>query len=270
MFTSLYQAGIAPGALSNGIWYWEVDGGYFKLDAYSPTFECESYRVVSGGVKVTPVVSLMNSQGYINVIEIPPFSGDPPISIDTKVRTFPSYETLPLKSSKSIYGLMRPAGPTSREFRGVKTGLVQNLTAAEINTGDWSSILVTCEGAAPSSVVAIVDIYINIEVTLQPNSPLGYLTTKAPPASPTLTRVSNNITQSTAVIVGTDATVDKGFMANAWDGLKSAGNFLISNGKNIAHLGMAGAYAYSGNALGAAANLAQIEAGSHSHPMSVD
>ena len=227
---------------------------------YAPVFaSADSVRLVSGGIKITPITSATNSQGIINVIELPSTEACQTeyFNVVTTTKNFPTYESLPLKSDKSIFSIMRPSGPQSREFFDIYTDVTM---ATNLSTHDWSSICVNITGGAFSTVVAVVDIYMNFEVTVQTSSELGFLTTRAPGLDPRVLRASTAITLDTGTYVGSNYSVDQTIMAKAFGYLKSAGSFLYTNRKTIGRLGIAGAQAYSGDVGGAGMTLGGVAA----------
>lgn len=261
MFTSAYPGGILPGSVNAfGEWNWNIDGLNRDIQGYLPAFTggLESYRIVSAGVRVTPVTSAMNSQGVINMIEVPPCDDwNDYATVAATLKNFPSYETLPLKSHDSIYGIMRPNGPESRTFVPIQP-VADIVPTGTFSTNDWTSILVVVEGGAPASTVAIVDVYVNIELVFSDNNALGYITTRAPHSSPVLTDTSAQLIRGNAIMRGTDDTVDDSFLRRAYAALKGAGSFVKTNGRDILLLGQAAAHAYSGNAMGAGGALMQL------------
>lgn len=263
VFTSAYPTGMATGTTASGVFTMTA------LSSYSPIFsEADNYRLVSGGVKVTPITSAMNSQGIINIIELP--SSDliqsDYLSINTTLKNFATYESLPLKSEKSIYSVFRPSGPLAREFAPLQTS---TFAGADVGTYDWSSICVNVTGGSPSETVAIVDIYLNYEVTVGVASELGFLTSKAPGSSSLLTRASTALVLSSGTFKGSDSSVDESFLSRAFSFLKSSGSFLYNNRKGIARIGIAGAQAYSGDYGGAAVNVGSLAIQNHA-AMDVD
>lgn len=251
VFTSRYSQGILPGTMTGSTFEWNSVVGppvVYDTEEYKPDFtSADQYRVVSAGIRVTPVTSAMNSQGIVNIIELPVADSQEDYQIiDTATKNYPSYESLPLKAHDSIYAVMRPNGATAREFRdtigdsGVEEG-------TEFSTGDWTSILVNITGGAASTTVAVIDVFLNYEVTFNVSSSNGFLTTRAPLPNLTLTNASTAITQGTAIHRGTDKSVDETFLSKAWGYLKSAGAFVKENGRAIVNIGAAGVHAYTGN-----------------------
>lgn len=262
IFTSSYPAGVLNGVTIAGVFDTNV------ATDYSPVFlDADSIRLVSGGVKVTPITSAMNSQGIINVIELPP-ADDIFVEyalVDTTLKNYATYESLPLKSEKSIYSILRPSGPQAREFN-----VPQTTSSTEISTHDWSSICVNVTGGAVSTVVAVVDIYMNFEVTVGVTSSLGFITTKPHGLNNRVIQGSTAITLSTNTYKGSDSSVDQSFMSSAFGYLKSIGSFVYNNRKGIARLGIAGAQAYSGDYSGAALNVGHLAIANHASAMDVD
>jgi hypothetical protein len=262
IFTSAYPAGVLGGTTTAGVFLQTT------IANYAPVFlDADSARLVSGGIKVTPITSAVNSQGIINILELPPADNillEYGI-VDTTSKNFATYESLPLKSEKAIYSLLRPSGPQSREFNAV-----QPLTEPVISTYDWSSVCVNITGGAVSTVVAVVDIYMNFEVTVGVASSLGFITTRPPGLSNRIIQGSTAITLLSGTYKGSDETVDQSFMSKAFGYLKSAGSFLFTNRKSVARLALAGAQAYQGDYGGAAANVGSLALANHAHAMDVD
>jgi len=260
IFTANYSAGIIPGSVAGGEFVWaEVSPAVLALDPYEPEFtEADQYRLVSGGVRITPITSAMNSQGIINIIELPPADNVNDYRDFSLVsKNYPSYESLPLKSNDSVYATMRPSGATAREFRD-SDFRVSVVAADPFTTGDWSSIVVNVAGGAASTIVAVVDIYMNYEVTVATVSSLGFLTTRAPRPNLTLTNASTAIVQARSIHRGTDTTIDESFMSKAWGYLKDAGSFARDNARPLLHLAAAGASAYSGDPVSAGGHLMML------------
>jgi hypothetical protein len=261
IFTSAYPAGVLNGVTVAGVFDTNITTNY------SPVFDdADSVRLVSGGIKVTPITSAMNSQGIINILELPPADDifTEYALVDTTLKNFATYESLPLKSDKSIYSILRPSGPLAREFH-----IPQTTSDIVITTNDWSSVCVNVTGGAVSTVVAVVDIYMNFEVTVGVTSSLGFITTRPPGLSNRIIQGSTAITLHTGTYKGSDDSVDQSFMSKAFGYLKSAGSFLFTNRKSVARLALAGAQAYQGDYGGAAANVGSLALANHAH-MDVD
>lgn len=259
VFTATYNSGILPGTMSGGNWVWDSAAIGKALQDYAPAFTgAEEYRLVSGGIKVTPITSAMNSQGIINIIELPPANApDDYATINTLTKNYPSYESMPLKSHDSIYAIMRPNGANARIFNAVYVSRTDT-SPLGFTTYDWTSLLVNVAGGAPNETVAIVDIYLNLEVTIKVTDSLGYLMSPSAHANTTLTSTSANLLQSSAIYKGNDSLVDQSFMSRAMVALKGAGSFVGKNFKTIANVGAAMAHAYYGNGPAAAGHLMML------------
>lgn len=257
LFAPTYTLGVIDGTGTATDWLADTDGGELVATAYLPEFvDAHQFRLVSGGVKVTPVTSAMNSQGVINVIELPPVdNGNDYLLVHPNQKSVPSYDTLPLRSTDSIYAIMRPSGPEARMFHPTFFADDSPLPLASFTTNDWTSIWVGVEGGQASSTVAIVDIYLNFEVMVQSSAALGYLTTPSAIPNSDVTRASTAISRYGAIRRGTDASIDRGWMSQAWGALKDGGAFVVKNAGNLLTLGKAASQAYYGNAPGAAATL---------------
>jgi hypothetical protein len=266
-FTSTYAGGIIPGTLSVGGAFQTVQAApgppptYF-VDTYQPnSTSFDQYRLVSGGVRVMPITSAVNSQGIINMIEIPPIETLADISgLPTTVKSYPSYESMPLRATDALYGQMRPSGPEARMFHDAQFGATMDESNTAIDSHDWSCIVVTIEGGAASTAVAVVDIFMNFElmVTADANSVFGILAGRPPPANPFLTRGSTALLREHAIYRGTDESVDRSFLEKASSYVSSAAGFLRDNSGTILNLAAAGAHAYSGNLPAAGGHLMML------------
>lgn len=262
MLTPSYPFGILVCEISPGgrVNWMDSEGDNRRVVApYQPIFEsADSYRIVSMGFKVTPVTSAMNSQGYVNIIELPPAeTQEDYVDLWTNTKSYPSYETLPLKSHESIYAVCRPSGSTAREFR--PTQFKYALEAGDpFSTGDWSSILVNVGGAAPLTSVAIIDVYMNLEVTVKSDANYAFLLTQAPTPNPQLTALATTLTQHGSVFLGDDESVDVSFAARAYRALGNVGSFAKDNAGNILRIGAAIAQARSGNVGAAGGHLLSL------------
>jgi hypothetical protein len=255
-FTSTYAGGIVPATLSAGGLFQIVQAApgppptYF-VDTYQPnSTSFDQARLVSGGVRVMPITSAVNSQGIINMIEIPPIETLADLSgLNTTIKSYPSYESMPLRATDALYGQMRPAGPEARMFHDAQFGATMDESNEAIDSHDWSCIIVTIEGGAPSTAVAVVDVFMNFEVmvTADANSVFGILAGRPPPPNPLLTRASTNLLREHAIYRGTDETVDQSFLTRAGGYVASAAGFVRDNSSSIFNLVAAGANAYSGN-----------------------
>lgn len=245
VFTSRYSTGIIPGTVdASGVFTWNHAGTAYSMLPYAPAFtEADTFRVVSLGVKVTPITSAMNSQGIINMIELPPADDlFDYATFSTRTKNYPTYESLPLKSSQSLYGIARPTGNTAREFHNTYIDVPDSNGIVPFSTNDWSSLCVSVDGGAPNTAVAICDIYYNLEVTVDAISSLGFLTSRAVRPNTRLTNISTAITQKTAIIQGTDHSVDESFLSRAYNALGGAVSFISRNASGVVHAGQA-AYA---------------------------
>ncbi len=261
VFTPRYSAGILPGTVNSSGEFFLVSGAApdtIVVASYAPVFAgADQFRVVSAGVRVTPVTSAMNSQGIVNMIELPPAdSGYDYNNVQTANKNYPSYESLPLKAQDSLYGIMRPNGATAREFRD--TYDAGDTPISNFSSGDWTSLLIAVEGGAPTTTVAVLDLFLNFEITLGTADPLGYIITRAPRANIQLTQLSNDVSQEVAIYRGTDRSVDESFLSKAWNYARSAGLFLKDNAGSIANVGMAIVNARAGNLAGASGHLMML------------
>jgi hypothetical protein len=232
------------------------------VDTYQPNNTAfDQARLVSGGVRVMPITSAMNSQGIINMIETPPIEDLTDLDgLPTLVKSYPSYESLPLRATDALYGQMRPSGPEARMFHDATfaTQIAGDDTA--IDSRDWSCIIVTVEGGQPSTTVAVIDVFMNFElmVTADANSVFGILAGRAPPANPFLTRTSTSILREHAIYRGTDESIDQSFLSKAGGYLGSAAGFVRDNPSVLMNLVAAGANAYSGNLPAAGGHLMML------------
>lgn len=263
LFNPTYALGVAQGTMANAnAWTWTLATGNYPLSTYAPVFpETEAYRVVSGGVKITAVTSQMTSSGIINVIELPPADNgaDYGIIVPTS-RNYPSYDSLPMKSSDSLFAIFRPYGPTARQFHDFLASADSPLPPAAFSTNDWTGIWVGVEGATPSAAVLVVDVYLNFEILPITTATIGYLTSPTAYPNPMLTRASTAITRYGAIRRGTDESNDRGWMGQAFEQLKSLGAFTVRNAGNIIALGKAGTRLYAGDAPGAMLSLGPVAA----------
>lgn len=259
VFTTNYPHGILIGHVTHPYWDWGVAAGEHLTSSYAPLLlGADQFRVVSAGVRVTPITSAMNSQGILNLIELPVAdNGSDYVRVDLTTKAYPSYESLPLKAHDSVYAIMRPNGPTAREFKDLDDRYIL-VTDPVFETNDWTSIMVSVAGGPATTTVAVVDVYINLEVTISAGSAYGFLTTRAPLPNLALTNASAAITQGTAIYRGSDGSVDESFMSRAWSYLKGAGTFLKDNARPILQLGAAGVQAYNGNLAGAGGHLMML------------
>jgi hypothetical protein len=261
LFCPTYVLGVASGTMVNAnAWTWTLSTGAFPLSAYAPNFpETEAFRVVSGGVKITAVTSQMTSSGIINVIELPPADAGADYStIVPTSRNYPSYESLPMKSSDSLFAVFRPYGPDARTFQDYLATADSPLASASFNTNDWTSLWVGVEGATASSAVLVVDVYLNFEILPITTATIGYLTSPTAYPNPMLTRASTAISRFGAIRRGNDESNDRGWMLQAYDTLKSLGAFTVRNAGSIVALGRAAGAAYSGNVPGALMQLGPV------------
>lgn len=260
VFAPIYPAGVLHGTSSGGYFTWASTSNYLPTNSVFT-----DYRIVSGGIQVTSILSAMNSQGVVNVVEVPPFDlmGDVGAGWDFTIKSFPTYETLPLRSVDSLFGTFRSGGTEARNFHPV-VAAPPALVTDPFSTNDWSSMAVYVSGGPASTPCIIVDVYINLEIHVELTSSYAYLTTPARVPRPLITRAVNALLRGTAVRGGTEESNDRGWISDALGYLKSGGKFAFDNAGTIFGMAQAGASLYAGNPAGAAGALALTGAGRYS------
>lgn len=245
IFTSCYGTdGIIPGTFPAANSTFEAAAKASWSD-YVPNFSgSQSYRLVTGGVRFTSTVAPMVASGVVNLIELPP-TNDTLVdydAMDLSIQNKPTYTTVPLKDPRSVYGIMRPGGPESRIFT-----IPWNAGNATTDTQDWSSICIFVEGGPASTQVGFVDVFMNFELTFDPNTNTAYLATPASHMNTPVIKAATELYRTDNSHVGNDAGVDQSFLSKAWGIVKSGGSFVYENAGAIANIGAAGVHAYTGN-----------------------
>lgn len=117
------------------------------------------YRIVSAGVRLYSVASMMNSQGMLRMIEVPSESNnlnDAVLETSIYSYAFPEMDEKPMKDSGLLQGTLTPGGPESRTF--------QTYDSSAEDTHDWSQILCVATGAAPNVTIAQAHYVYNVEI----------------------------------------------------------------------------------------------------------
>lgn len=215
-----------------------------------------SVRIVSAGVKFTPSQSLMTAQGLVNIIEVPA-SDDIDVEyagLSLGSQSYPTYNTMPLRSSDSLYGILRPSGAQARTFNPVG-----DWSTSVKSTNDWSSIAVFVQGGPATSTVGYIDVFYNLELQLDSVAARTYrpLLSAAPGSSQTLVALSSELLKHPPILRGDDAKVDSTFFQNALSALKTAGSAAWEHRADIRDLALTGAAIYSGNYPAAGAIMTQ-------------
>lgn len=124
--------------------------------------QAAEYRIVSAGVRMYSVASMMNSQGIMRCIEVPSESGNfSDVVLNSSIYSY-AYTELdekPVKESGILQGIITPGGPPSREFSEYESD--------SENTRDWSNIMCVVTGAQASSTVAQMHYIVNVEIKFQ-------------------------------------------------------------------------------------------------------
>jgi hypothetical protein len=220
--------------------------GSMTQQPFGELFANNSARIVSAGLKFTPSQNLMTAQGLANIIELP--STDDLdveyLGLNLGSQSFPTYITMPLRSTDSLYGVLRPSGPKSREFNPYEPWSTTKKT-----TNDWSSICLFVQGGAASSTVGFVDVFYNFEIQLDSVAARVYrpLLSASAGNNQFLITKSTEILRHTPVLRGDDAAIDKTFLSSAYDTLKSIGSAAWEHRADIRDLALTGAAIYTGN-----------------------
>lgn len=124
--------------------------------------QASEFRIVSAGVRMYSVASMMNSQGIMRCIEVPSESAN--FSDVTENSSIYSYaytelDEKPVKDSGILQGVLTPGGPTSRVFYDYET--------LDEDTHDWSNIMCVVTGGQASAIVAQMHYVVNVEIKFQ-------------------------------------------------------------------------------------------------------
>lgn len=216
-----------------------------------PSSDLTNVRLVSAGIKFTSTLAPMVASGSVTLIELPADDGtqgaDPLTdiyggSVDLNDQNRSTYLTVPLRVDKNLYGILRPSGPESRIFNPADPVSDPNVTMY-----DWSSLMIAVSGAPASTTVGFVDVYYNFEFIFEPLSASAIFQTRAAPDSSVMRMISQKITRSGNGYLGTDASVDNGFISNALSWLGGAVRTVVSNPRALANAVGAGVAARTGN-----------------------
>lgn len=116
-------------------------------------------RIVSAGVRMYSVASMMTSQGLMRMMEVPSEGSDLNDAVlETSIFSYayPEMDEKPMKDSGILQGTLTPGGPQSRIF--------YSYDSTSEDTHDWSQILCVATGAAPSTTVAQAHYVYNVEL----------------------------------------------------------------------------------------------------------
>lgn len=246
VYTPIYPYGIVVGGNVSGEFTGTTAAAYLPVNS---TFL--QYRVVSGGVQWTSTCAPMSATGVANMIEIlPGVVRDDTGIVNSNVKSYPSYETLPLRCTESLFGVFRQNGIEARQFFPAVDAWPA-LGTDEYSTHDMTSIGIFISGGPASTVVGIIDIYINLEVLVDISSSYSYLMTQPRLPNPGLTRASNILARGGAIRSGTERSNDQSWIEDALGYLRSGGRFVRKYGGTVFGAAQLAASLYSGNVGGA-------------------
>jgi len=246
VYTPVYPYGIVVGGNVGGYFTGTTAAAYLPVNS-----SFLQYRVVSGGVQWTSTCAQMTATGVCNMIELPPgYTREDTGLVDSTVKSFPSYETLPLRCTESLFGIFRQNGVEARQFHPVVDAWPAT-GSDEFSTNDMTSIAVFISGGPASTAVGIVDIYINLKIFVDMTSSYAYLMTQPRLPNSGLTRASNVLARTSAIRAGTERENDRSWVQDALGYLRSGGRFIKDYGGTVFGAAQMAASLYSGNPGGA-------------------
>lgn len=201
-----------------------TDATYTSIPGYNFSTYFTTYRVVTAGIVIRNLSSVMNTQGYLIISRLtapPTFSTNvaPGVVINPQVLTYP------IVPGMEIPVLHRPIGADSRNF------VVFSSASTQIVDPHWDIIKIEVVGAAASAVCIDIEIYYNYEMQLTANSPLAPLLNKVGTADPALMQASSAVSSElakTAVDSLKSLSLMAGKKALAW-ATKGVSNLLIGD-----------------------------------------
>jgi len=225
--TALCSLVIAPGlnygfAQSTGIV--AAVATYPVLTAYTGVSDLATqvtqYRLVSGGITITPVVSKMTSGGFIFCQEFAPGGNANLTTLNVDTKQCMSYYRQPLADDTPITYVFKSGGVDSRKFRAINS----NNSQSSVDTNDYTFIqLYAVSDSAEGSTVAVVDYVFNYELVMLPSAFLNQIATPAAPKNDAIATISNAaIVNSSSFWSGTQDIVSKQMESAVYSALSSA------------------------------------------------
>jgi hypothetical protein len=207
--------------LSAGTWTFDTAWATLPSTLF-PNDNAYEVRIVSFGCIFRSTASATNCSGLVNMFVLP----NPLVSatINSLSVNYPETTTVPMTSGMERSWISKPEGSGAHHFR-----LFTEATTTMSNF-DWSSLVIEISGGAASTTVAVVEIIMNIEMTLKTSviatTGLPGAITKPRPANPVATQIQTAVHSKTAsFFTGGVEKVEKAITTAAADAFDALGSF---------------------------------------------
>jgi hypothetical protein len=169
-------------------------GNYTMGGAYASTTGSVSvgvyftgFRVVSAGLVIRNLTSVMNTSGYVIVTREAVYPA-PAAVVAAGNMVNPQVTTHPISPGMEVPVIHRPLGSAARDF-----ALFTASTATPITDPAWDVIKVEIVGAPVSAVSLDIEIYYNYEMQLVDGSVLAQVVPKSSVSNPVVNNIANKV-----------------------------------------------------------------------------
>jgi hypothetical protein len=176
-------------AYAAGIWTPAGSNSPYSPSSLFTTY-AQAYRIVSFGVIIRCVSSTSDSAGYL----ILGTSDESTVTQTQPVQSisYAETETVPIVSGLEVAWISHPIGNNAREFRVANTSTTSAI--------DWTSLSIELV-AAKSTTVIDVEVFLNVEFTLAPDSGISQLVPRDPPENKKVTGLSDRVKQMASSVI---------------------------------------------------------------------
>lgn len=187
---------------------------------------CSAYRVVSWGVRIFPIIAPTNQSGTVRVITT---AESPGSGYETAGNLHSQYQDFALATPEVLW-TAKDKGVQSREYVDI---------ASTRGTLPWEEVVIFVQGAAASSDVLAVEVYLNIEATVNLGAMTTALTTPATPERPHVMTARSHLKESfSGVFMGSVKQFGNMVVNSAKHALVDAASALLPAGLNIVARGI--------------------------------
>ncbi len=146
-----------------------------------------SYRPTSFGIVISNILSATNCSGYLIIAK----GGPPPLSSTTTLSpaNFTSWNTYPLRQGAQWHATAHPRAANAYQFETL--GLTQASSAAADDR--WETVYIAIIGAPATTGAVVIDIYANMEYTVEEDGTIGALAKPQPVMSIPIQTAVNHV-----------------------------------------------------------------------------
>jgi hypothetical protein len=204
------------------------------------------WRLVSGGINITPVMSVTTNSGSLGILAVPPYTSTvQAAAVDLDSLSYLGNVRNPSSSPAGVTGVVDSDGTTSAEFRGQGT-----VTSTQLNSSGSSVLVAYIVGGPASAASYTVRYTYHYELAFPFTTVFNNLST---PAAPKDEKVMDGVSKVKSV---TNQIVAGGVREFERSVQQAASNF----GKNIFRFGAYALGAYLGGPAGGAAGYSSAHA----------